>query len=362
MKKIKVGILGATGMVGQRLISLLHKHPWFKITVLAASSKSAGKTYKNSVKGRWKLNTKIPSDVEKIIVLEVQKDFNKIISQTDFIFSSLDMDKEEIKKLEEKFASKGIPVISTNSAHRWSDDVPMIIPEINSEHLKIIPLQKKKRGWNKGFIVVKPNCSIQTYVPILDALKKFKPYEVNVTSIQAISGAGKSFKDWPEMIDNVIPYIGGEEEKSEMEPMKIWGKITSKGIKKANSPKISATCIRIPVTDGHMADVSVSFGKKLTKKSFISAIKNYNKKNPLLKLKLPTSPKEFIKYFNQDNKPQTKLQRDLDGGMSISLGRLREGTLFNWKFIALSHNTLRGAAGGALLTAELCYKKGLIKV
>lgn len=361
MKKVKVGILGATGMVGQRFITLLHKHLWFEIAVVAASPKSAGVSYEKAVSKRWKMSIPIPSSIRKMKVLAVEADFDQIAEKVSFVFSALDMDKEDIKRIENNYAKAGIPVISNNSAHRWTEDVPMLIPEINPHHLEIIKNQQSKRGWKKGFIIVKPNCSIQSYVSVLTALMDYRPIQVNVTSMQAISGAGKTFDDWPHMVDNVIPYIEGEEEKSENEPLKIWGYIKNRKIKKTNNIKISATCIRIPVTDGHMADVSVKFKKKLTKSQILKSINNFNLKNPLKKFKLPSAPKTLIHYFEDQDRPQTTKDRDLEGGMAISLGRLRKDSFFDWKFISLSHNTLRGAAGGAVLIAELCYKRGYIR-
>ena len=361
MKKIKVGVLGATGMVGQRFITLLHKHPWFEIAVVAASPKSAGVSYEKAVSKRWKMSVPIPSSIRKMKVLAVERDFDKIVKQVSLVFSALDMDKEDIKEIENKYAKAGIPVISNNSAHRWTEDVPMLMPEINPHHLEIIKYQQSKRGWKKGFIIVKPNCSIQSYVSVLTALMDYQPVQVNVTSMQAISGAGKTFDDWPHMVDNLIPYIEGEEEKSETEPLKIWGNIKNRKIKKTNNIQISATCVRVPITDGHMADVSVKFKKKLTKSQILKAIKKFNSNNYIKKLRLPSAPKTLIHYLEDQDRPQTAKDRDLEGGMAISLGRLRKDSFFDWKFISLSHNTLRGAAGGAVLTAEFCFKKGLIK-
>jgi aspartate-semialdehyde dehydrogenase len=361
MKKInkyKVGILGATGMVGQRFISLLEKHPWFNVVVLAASPRSKGKLYKDAVKLRWKIDAPIPKRIANLKVKSVTDDIREIAKEVDFVFCALDLDKEAIKQLEEAYAGAGIPVVSNNSAHRWTEDVPMIMPEINPDHVKLIDTQRKKRGWKKGLIAVKPNCSIQSYVSILTALKDFEPLQVSVTSLQAISGAGKTFADWPEMIDNLIPYIGGEEEKSEKEPMKIWGKLKEGKIILKDVPDISATCIRVPASNGHMAAVSVKFKIKPTKEQIIKAIKNFE--NPISGLDLPSSPKEFIKYFEEDNRPQTKLDRDFENGMGITMGRLREDSQCDWKFIALSHNTVRGAAGGAILMAELLAQKGYL--
>lgn len=357
MRKLRVGILGATGMVGQQFLVLLQNHPWFDVVVLAASRMSAGKTYKDAVANRWKLEKPLPEQFEPLIVCSVTSDSEKIAAQVDLVFSALDMDKAEIQQIEEHYASLGIPVVSNNSAHRWTADIPMIMPEINSEHLEIILVQQKNRGWKKGFIVVKPNCSIQSYVTILTALKKFGPQKVRVTSMQAISGAGKTFVLWPEMVDNLIPYIGGEEEKSEKEPMKIWGSISNGEIQPTTVPHISATCIRVPVTNGHMASVAVTFAKKPTKAQIIAAVKRFN---PLAKLALPSSPKQLIQYFSDETRPQTKVDRIYEQGMGISMGRLREDTLCDFSFVALSHNTIRGAAGGAILTAELLYAKNLL--
>lgn len=349
MKKISVGIIGATGMVGQRFITLLVNHPWFEVVSVAASPRSAGRLYKEAVEGRWLMKEKIPAAVAELMVLAVENDIDKIAKDISFVFSALDMEKDAIKVLENEFAKRGVPVISNNSAHRWTDDVPMIMPEINPEHLKVISQQQKNHGWDKGFVVVKPNCSIQSYVPLITPLLKFQPKKVVVTTLQSVSGAGKTLKTWPEMLDNVIPFISGEEEKSEKEPMKIWG---NKG------PKISATCIRVPTEDGHMASVSISFAKKPTEKQIIAAWKAFN---PLEKLNLPSSPNPLITVFEEDNRPQTHLDRDLSNGMGISVGRLRKDNVFDYKFIGLSHNTIRGAAGGAILTAELLVKKGYIK-
>jgi len=357
MKKIKVGILGATGMVGQRFVSLLENHPWFEVVSVAASPRSAGKTYLEAVKGRWVMPTGIPKDVKKLIVKKVEDDIDEITKEVDLVFSALDMDNKKIRKIEEAYAAKDAPVISNNSAHRWTEDVPMIIPEVNPEHVKLIDIQRKNRGWNKGLIVVKPNCSVQSYVPIIKALEKYGPKRVIVTALQAISGASKTFQTFPEIIDNVIPYIKNEEEKSEKEPMKILGNIVSDKIKLANKPNISATCIRVAVSDGHMTSVDIELEKDIDSDEFIKVIKNY--KNPIAELNLPSSPKQFIKYFNEEDRPQTKLDRDFGDGMEISVGRLRKDS-FGWKFVSLSHNTIRGAAGGAILTAELLIAKGYL--
>lgn len=355
--KIKVGILGATGMVGQRFITLLINHPWFEVVCVAASKDSAGKTYAHAVDGKWKMEVPVPDTVAKLIVKSVYS-VSEVAKEVDFVFCALDMDKDAIKKLEDSYAASDIPVVSNNSANRWTPDIPMIIPEINSDHLEMIAIQRKNRGWKKGFIAVKPNCSIQSYVMILTALQKFKPENVIVTSMQAISGAGKTFATWPEMVDNINPYIGGEEEKSENEPLKIWGKIQKGNIIPVKKPVISATCVRVPVSNGHMASVSVSFANKPSKKAILTAITGF--KSPIAHLSLPSSPKKTISYFAVDDRPQTKLDRDYENGMGISMGRLREGKFFDWQFISLSHNTVRGAAGGAILLAELLTKKGYI--
>jgi len=339
--KIKVGILGATGMVGERLISLLKNHPWFEVAVVAASRRSVGK----------KLGS--------LTLYSVEDDIDIISKKCSFVFCAIDADKDFIKKIEEAYASKGLPVVSNNSAHRWTSDIPMIMPEINGEHLDIIPAQKKNRGWTNGFIVVKPNCSIQSYVPLLYAWKAFSPKKVIVSTYQAISGAGKTFETWPEMVDNVIPYIGGEEEKSEKEPSKIFAKIKGGKFILENKLKISANCIRVPVSDGHLATINVQFAKKVSKEKLIKALKNF--KNLLDKLGLPSAPKPFLTYFEEENRPQTKLDRDLHGGMGISVGRIRKDSVLGWKCVALSHNTIRGAAGGSILNAELLVKKGHIK-
>lgn len=358
MKKIKVGILGATGMVGQRFITMLKNHPWFSVCLVAASPQSAGKKYQDAVGQRWQMDTNIPNSIANLEILAVEKDMKKIAEQVDMVFSALDLDKEMIKKIEENYAGLGVAVISNNSAHRWTKDVPMIMPEINPDHLELIEIQRSNRGWKKGLIAVKPNCSIQSYVSILTALKKFEPLKVLVNSLQAISGAGKTFLTWPEMIDNVIPFIGGEEEKSEKEPLKIWGKIHQGKLELAKKPDITATCIRVPVSNGHLASVFVSFKKIPTKMEIINSIKNF--KPPINNLNLPSAPKEFIKYFTDEDRPQVRLDRDFERGMGVTMGRLREDKFFDWRFISLSHNTIRGAAGGAILLAELLVKKGYI--
>ncbi len=359
--KIPVGILGATGMVGQRLIALLENHPWFSVACVAASKRSAGKTYMESVEGRWAQKTLIPANVASLVVCSVEDDLELVCKKCRFVFSAIEAKNEKkdfIKELEEAYASKGLPVVSNNSAHRWSEDVPVIIPEINPDHLDIISVQQKNRGWKSGFIVVKPNCSLQSYLPPLFAWQKFIPEKVIVSTYQAISGAGKTFETWPEMGDNVIPYIGGEEEKSEKEPAKILGSIKNNKIISQNTPKISANCVRVPVSDGHLAAINIKFKKDATKEELVEALKNF--KNPLDSLGLPSAPRPFLVYFEEDNRPQTRLDRDLGNGMSISVGRIRKDSVLGWKCIALSHNTIRGAAGGSILTAELLVKRGYI--
>lgn len=358
MSKLKVGVLGATGMVGQRFLSLLENHPWFEVVTVAASPRSAGKTYEEAVGDRWKMATPMPEAVKKMIVKNVN-DVEQVSAEVDFVFSAVDMTKEEIKSIEEAYAKCETPVVSNNSAHRWTPDVPMVIPEINPEHFEVIKSQKERLGTKRGFIAVKPNCSIQSYTPALHALKEFGPKVAVVTTYQAISGAGKTFKEWPEMIDNVIPYIGGEEEKSEQEPLKIWGKVVDGKIVKAEAPIITTQCIRVPVADGHTAAAFVSFEKKPTKEQMIHAWNSY--KGLPQDLNLPSAPKQFIKYFEEDNRPQANLDRNYENGMGICLGRLREDKVFDYKFVGLSHNTLRGAAGGAVLTAELLKALGYIE-
>ena len=354
MKK-RVGIVGATGMVGQRFITLLENHPYFEVTVLAASSRSAGKTYAEVMENRWKMSDSIPEKYTNMKIMDAQK-IDEIAPLVDFVFCAVDMKKDEIKALEEAYAKAEIPVVSNNSANRMTPDVPMVIPEVNPEHLAIIEDQKKRLGTKRGFIAVKPNCSIQSYVPALTPLLCYEPYEIVATTYQAISGAGKTFSEWPEMIDNVIPFIGGEEEKSEQEPLKVWGNIENGEIVKAKEPVITTQCIRVPVTDGHTAAVFVKFRKKPTKEEILSAWANF--KGEPQELELPHAPKQFVTYFEEENRPQAKLDRDIYGGMGITVGRLREDHVYDYKFVGLSHNTLRGAAGGAVLIAELLYKKG----
>lgn len=355
--KLRVGILGGTGMVGQRFISLLENHPWFEVVTIAASPRSAGKTYEEAVGGRWKMQTPMPEAVKKIVVKNVN-DVEAVSSEVDFVFSAVDMTKEEIKKIEEDYAKTETPVVSNNSAHRWTPDVPMIVPEVNPEHLEVIESQKKRLGTKRGFICVKPNCSIQSYAPALTAWRKFEPTQVLATTYQAISGAGKTFKDWPEMEHNIIPYIGGEEEKSEQEPLRIWGTVENGEIVKAQTPLITSQCIRVPVLDGHTAAVFVKFAQKVTKEELIQALVEFEGEPQ--RLQLPNAPKQFIQYLEEDNRPQVALDVNYENGFGISIGRLREDTIFDWKFVGLSHNTVRGAAGGALLMAELLKAKGYI--
>ena len=356
-KKLKVGILGGTGMVGQRFISLLENHPWFEVVAIAASPRSAGKKYEDAIGGRWKMTTPMPEAVKNIIVEDVSN-VEEVASKVDFVFSAVDMSKDEIKKIEEEYAKTETPVVSNNSAHRWTPDVPMVVPEINPEHFQIIEAQKKRLGTTRGFIAVKPNCSIQSYAPVLTAWKELEPYEVVATTYQAISGAGKTFKDWPEMVGNIIPYIGGEEEKSEKEPLRIWGKIEGDKIVPATSPVITCQCIRVPVLNGHTAAVFVKFRKKPTKEQLIEKLTSFSGEPQ--RLGLPSAPKQFIQYLEEDNRPQVALDVDFENGMGISVGRLREDTVYDYKFVGLSHNTLRGAAGGAFLCAELLKAQGYI--
>ena len=356
-QKLRVGILGATGMVGQRFISLLENHPWFEVVTLAASPRSSGKTYEEAVGGRWKMDTPMPEAVKKLVVMNVN-DVEHVASTVDFVFSAVDMSKDEIKAIEEAYAKTETPVVSNNSAHRWTPDVPMVVPEINPEHFDVIEFQKKRLGTKRGFIAVKPNCSIQSYAPVLTAWKEFEPYEVVATTYQAISGAGKTFKDWPEMEGNIIPFIGGEEEKSEQEPLRIWGKIENGVIVKATEPKITCQCIRVPVLNGHTAAVFVKFRKKPTKEQLIEKLENF--KGLPQELNLPSAPKQFIRYMTEDNRPQVTLDVNYENGMGINVGRLREDTIYDWKFVGLSHNTVRGAAGGAVLCAETLVAKKYI--
>ena len=356
MKQYKVGIIGATGMVGQRFAILLEEHPWFKVEVLAASPRSAGKSYKDAVGSRWAMTKPMPEKMKDMVLLDASADIEKIASMVDFVFCAVDMKKDEIKALEEKYAKAECPVISNNSAHRATPDVPMVVPEINAEHIEVIKSQRERLGTKRGFIAVKSNCSIQSYVPALHPLMGFGISKVLACTYQAISGAGKTFETWPEMLDNLIPFIGGEEEKSEQEPLKVWGKVENGKIVNAVKPEITTQCLRVPVSDGHTAAVFVSFDKKPTKEEIFTLWKNF--KGVPQELELPSAPKQFIHYFEEDNRPQAKLDRMLENGMAVSAGRLREDTQYDYKFVCLSHNTLRGAAGGGVLLAELLAAKG----
>lgn len=356
-KKLKVGIIGATGMVGQRFITLLHDHPWFEVTCLAASPRSAGKCYFEAVGKRWAQGIEIPEFIGNMMV-EDALNISKISALVDFVFCAIDMDKQATKELEEAYAKAEIPVVSNNSAHRGTKDVPMVIPEVNNDHIKIIEAQRKRLGTSKGFIAVKPNCSIQSYVPVLNAWKDLGLKEAIVCTYQAISGAGKTFETWPEMVDNLIPYIGGEEQKSEQEPLKVWGHIAGDEIVNAVEPVISAQCIRVPAADGHMAAVSIKFEKETNIQELIDLLNNFVGRPQ--ELKLPTAPKQFIKYMIEDNRPQTGLDRTYENGMGITVGRIRKDHIYDYKFVGLSHNTLRGAAGGAVLIAELLVAEGYI--
>lgn len=356
-EKLKVAVLGGTGMVGQRFISILNNHPWFEVTTIAASPRSAGQTYEESVGNRWKMDEPIPDAIRNIVIRDVE-DVKNVSADVDFVLSAVNMSKDEIKHIEEEYAKTETPVVSNNSAHRWTPDVPMIIPEINPEHAEVIAYQRKRLGTQKGFIAVKPNCSIQSYTPALTAWKEFEPYEVVATTYQAISGAGKNFAEWPEMVENVIPYIAGEEEKSEKEPLRIWGHIENGEIVPAVSPVITCQCIRIPVLYGHTAAAFVKFRKKATKEQLIERLVNFSGEPQ--KLNLPSAPKQFIQYMEEDNRPQVTMDVNYEGGMGVSIGRLREDSIYDWKFVGLSHNTLRGAAGGAVECAELLKAKGYI--
>jgi len=356
--KFKVAVLGATGMVGQRFISLLENHPWFEVAVVAASARSAGKTYEEAVGARWKMTAPMPEGVKKLVIEDVSN-VEKVAAQVDFCFSAVDMSKEEIRAIEDEYARTETPVVSNNSAHRWTPDVPMVVPEINPEHFEVIEYQKKRLGTQKGFVAVKPNCSIQSYVPALFAWREFEPYEVIVSTYQAISGAGKTFKEWPEMVENIIPYISGEEEKSEQEPLRIFGHLEDGVIVKAEEPKISCQCIRVPVLNGHTATAFVKFRKQPTKDQLIERLINF--KGMPQEKELPSAPKQFIQYFEEDNRPQVKLDVEYENGMGVSVGRLREDTIYDWKFVSLSHNTVRGAAGGAILCAESLVSLGYIE-
>ncbi len=356
-KKYKVGIVGATGMVGQRFATLLENHPWFEVVCLAASARSAGKTYEEAVSKKWCMDKPIPQSMKDIVIMDATADIDKITSLVDFVFCAVDMKKDEIKALEEEYAKHECPVVSNNSAHRFTPDVPMVVPELNPEHIEIIPSQRKRLGTKRGFIAVKSNCSLQSYVPALFPLHgKFGIKRVLVCTYQAISGAGKTFERWPEMIDNVIPYIGGEEEKSEKEPLKLMGKIVGDEIVSATKPQFTAQCIRVPVTNGHLGAVFVDFENKPSKEEMIEIWENF--KGRAQELELPSAPKQFLHYFTEPDRPQIKSERELENGMAVSIGRLREDTQYDYKFVCLSHNTLRGAAGGAVLLAELLAAEG----
>ena len=358
MEKYKVGIIGGTGMVGQRFVTLMENHPWFQLTAIAASPRSAGKTYEEAVANRWAMAKPIPEEAKQLVVLDAQADIEKIASLVDFVFCAVDMKKDEIRALEEKYAKAECPVVSNNSAHRWTDDVPMVVPEMNPEHLNVIPAQRERLGTKRGFIAVKSNCSIQSYAPALHPLMKYGVDKVLVCTYQAISGAGKTFERWPEMVDNLIPYIGGEEEKSEQEPLKVWGRVENGKIVKAEGPAITAQCLRVPVSDGHTAAVFVSFKNKPSMEEIKAEWANFQGRAQ--ELKLPSAPKQFIHYFEEPDRPQAKLDRELEGGMAVSMGRLRPDTQYDYKFVGLAHNTLRGAAGGAVLLAELLCAEGYI--
>lgn len=356
MKKFNVGIIGATGMVGQRFALLLSKHPWFDVKVVAASPRSAGKKLKDAIGTRWAMTEPMPEEVADLVVMDAAADVEKIAGMVDFVFCAVDMKKDEIRALEERYAKAECPVVSNNSAHRGTPDVPMVVPELNPEHIEIIASQRKRLGTKRGFIAVKSNCSIQSYVPALHPLRKYGIKNVLACTYQAISGAGKTFETWPEMVDNLIPYIGGEEEKSENEPLKVWGKINGDVIENATTPNITTQCLRVAVSDGHTAAVFVSFDKKPSKEEILKAWKEFS--GVPQELELPSAPKQFLNYFEEDNRPQAKLDRMLEGGMAVSIGRLREDKQYDYKFVCLSHNTLRGAAGGAVLLAELLAAKG----
>ena len=358
MEKYKVGVIGATGMVGQRFVSLLEHHPWFELTAVAASSRSAGKTYEEAIGSRWALETPMPARAKNLVVLNAADDIEAITAQVDFVFSAVDMKKEEIKALEEAYAKHECPVVSNNSAHRWTDDVPMVVPEINPKHIKVIEAQRKRLGVERGFVAVKSNCSLQSYVPALHPLRGFGLDQVLVCTYQAISGAGKTFETWPEMVDNLIPYIGGEEEKSEQEPMKLWGKVENGVIVNADSPAITAQCLRVPVSNGHMAAVFVRFQNRPSMDEIKEIWANFSGRPQ--ELALPSAPKQFLHYFEEPDRPQTRMDRMTENGMAVCIGRLRPDTQYDYKFVCLSHNTLRGAAGGAVLLAELLCAEGYI--
>ena len=360
MKQYNVGVIGATGMVGQRFITLLENHPWFNLVALAASARSAGKTYEEAVGSRWLMKTPMPESVKKMVVLDAAN-VAEVAAKVDFVFCAVNMKKDEIKALEEAYAKAECPVVSNNSAHRFTPDVPMVVPEINADHIDIIPAQRKRLGTKRGFVAVKSNCSLQSYVPALHPLRKYGISDVLVCTYQAISGAGKTFQRWPEMVDNCIPYIGGEEEKSEQEPLKLWGRVENGRIVKAEGPAITAQCFRVACQDGHMAAVFMKF-KDGCKPSMEQIKADWAAfRGPAQELQLPSAPKQFLHYFEEPDRPQTRLDRMLERGMAVSLGRLREDTQYDYKFVGLSHNTLRGAAGGAILLAELLCANGYIQ-
>ncbi len=356
MKQYNVGIIGCTGMVGQRFVTLLENHPWFNVTAMAASPRSAGKKYGDVVGDRWAMPTKMPEKFSDMVIFDASKDIDKIVELVDFVFCAVDMPKAEIKALEEAYAKAECPVVSNNSANRGVSDVPMIVPEINADHVDVIPTQRKRLGTKKGFISVKSNCSLQSYVPAIEPLMDLGVTKILACTYQAISGAGKTFETMPEIVDNIIPFIGGEEEKSEQEPLKIWGTVENGEIVNATSPSITSQCLRVPVSEGHTAAVFVSMDKKISKEEIIKRWQEF--KGPAQELELPSAPKQFLNYFYEDNRPQAKLDRDLENGMAVSIGRLREDSQYDYKFVCLSHNTLRGAAGGGVLMAELLAKKG----
>ena len=358
MKKYKVGIIGATGMVGQRFTLLLENHPWFEVTVLAASKRSAGKTYGETVEGRWHMTTPLPEKYKDMVIVDAEN-VEEVASQVDFCFCAVNMKKDEIRDLEDRYAKAECPIVSNNSAHRFTDDVPMVIPEINADHIKIIDAQRKRLGTKRGFVAVKSNCSLQSYVPAIHPLKALGVDKVLACTYQAISGAGKTFEQWPEMVGNIIPYIGGEEEKSEKEPLRLWGKIEDGVIVPATTPVITCQCVRVPVLNGHTAAVFVKFRKKPTKEQLIQKLVEF--KGLPQELELPSAPKQFIQYLEEDNRPQVQMDVNYENGMGVSVGRLREDTVYDYKFIGLSHNTVRGAAGGAVLCAETLKAKGYIQ-
>ena len=358
MEKYRVGVIGGTGMVGQRFVTLLENHPWFELTAIAASARSAGKTYEEAIGARWALDVPMPEAAKGMVVYNAETDIEEIAARVDFVFSAVDMKKEEIQALEEAYARHECPVVSNNSAHRWTPDVPMVVPEINPEHIRVIEAQRKRLGVQRGFIAVKSNCSLQSYVPALHPLREFGLEQVLVCTYQAISGAGKTFETWPDMVDNVIPYIGGEEEKSEQEPLKLWGRVENGVIVNADSPAITAQCLRVPVSNGHMAAVFMRLRNKPTMDEIKARWAGFQGRAQ--ELELPSAPKQFIHYFEEPDRPQAKLDRNLENGMAVSIGRLRPDTQYDYKFVSLSHNTLRGAAGGGVLLAELLCAEGYI--